>query len=121
MNWEEINHFEEWEFECPCCKKADMNASFVKLLDKARTIAGVSFVLTSGYRCKKHNDELPHSSPNSSHMKGLAVDITASDSRTRFKILNALLEVGFTRIGVGSSFIHVDRDLSKPQEVIWTY
>jgi hypothetical protein len=50
MNWEEINHFEEWEFECPCCKKADMNASFVKLLDKARTIAGVSFVLTSGYR-----------------------------------------------------------------------
>ena len=36
-------------------------------------------------------------------------------------MLQALLSVGFNRIGVGSGFIHVDIDKSKPSDVIWTY
>jgi len=32
-----------------------------------------------------------------------------------------LLEVGFTRIGIGNTFIHVDIDKDKSQNVIWTY
>ena len=29
--------------------------------------------------------------------------------------------VGFTRIGIANSFIHVDLDFDKSQNVIWTY
>jgi len=35
--------------------------------------------------------------------------------------VNALLKAGFTRIGIASSFVHVDCDPTKPAQVIWTY
>ena len=59
--------------------------------------------------------------PNSSHIKGLAVDISVKDSRTRFIILDALIKVGFNRIGIADTFIHVDDDRNKACGVIWTY
>jgi hypothetical protein len=36
-------------------------------------------------------------------------------------MLNALLEVGFNRIGIAGTFIHIDIDKNKSQNVIWTY
>ena len=51
-----------------------------------------------------------------------AADISTIDSVTRFKVLQALLEVGFVRIGIGESFIHCDTDTeNKSPEVCWTY
>lgn len=115
-----LNYFTIDEFKCPCCGKADMNKVFLKHLDIARGVAETPFFITSGYRCKKHNEEIG-GSPNSSHMKGLAADIKATTSTERYKIIKALLNTGFTRIGVGKDFIHVDMDKDKVQEVIWTY
>ena len=97
-----------------------MDASFLLMLDKARDIAGVSFSITSGYRTDAHNSKVGGVS-NSSHKIGKASDIACSDSGKRSKIITALLAVGFTRIGVASSFIHVDNDNTKSQDVIWTY
>jgi hypothetical protein len=74
---------------------------------------------TSGYRCRKHPESQKNST--SSHIKGVAVDLACTDSRARFKIIESLLQVGFTRIGVSKEFIHVDSDRTKPQEVYWTY
>lgn len=116
----ELHHFTIDEFKCPCCGKAEMDEGLLIALDLAREAAGVPFVITSGYRCEKHNKEVG-GSPNSSHLKGLAVDIKASNSKTRFKIVNALIRSGFKRIGIGDGFIHVDADKDKVQEVIWTY
>jgi hypothetical protein len=31
------------------------------------------------------------------------------------------MEAGFNRIGISSTFIHVDNDPSKPEDVIWLY
>ena len=59
--------------------------------------------------------------PTSSHIKGLAVDIKAKDSKTRGLILDALRYVGFTRIGISKTFIHVDLDYDKSQNVTWLY
>jgi hypothetical protein len=42
-------------------------------------------------------------------------------SSDRYKLLCALIEVGFNRIGVAKSFIHVDVDKNKSKNVIWTY
>jgi zinc D-Ala-D-Ala carboxypeptidase len=58
---------------------------------------------------------------NSSHKKGLAVDISTNGSDKKYIVLNALIKVGFTRFGIGNTFIHVDADKEKSQNVIWTY
>ena len=96
-----------------------MNVEFLAKLDKAREFAGIPFIINSAYRSPKHPESIKN--PTSSHIKGLAVDISVRDSVTRFKVLNALIAVGFNRIGIAGTFIHVDLDLDKSQNVIWTY
>jgi len=113
-------YFKKEEFACPCCGKNEIKDEFLEKLDEAREIAGVPFVITSGYRCSKHNKEVG-GSPTSSHLKGLAADIKTTSSKQRYKILNALLKVGFKRVGIGQNFIHVDLDTEKVQEVAWDY
>jgi len=113
-------HFTLDEFRCPCCGSVQMDKDFVILLDLARTIAGIPFVITSGYRCEKHNKEIGGVS-DSAHIKGLASDIKVKNSSDRYVILDALRKVGFNRFGIGPDFIHVDCDDTKPQNVIWTY
>lgn len=115
-----MENFKLEEFKCPCCGKVEMQDSFLKLIDIARTTAGVPFVITSGYRCSKHNAEVG-GKPNSAHLAGKAVDIKCSNSSDRFEMIKALTFVGFNRIGIGKNFIHVDSDETKPQKVIWTY
>ena len=98
----------------------NMNQDFLSKLDKARELAGIPFKINSAYRSPEHNAKIG-GKPNSSHLKGLAVDISVTNSRQRFIVLNALLDVGFTRIGIADTFIHVDLDNGKNNEVIWTY
>jgi uncharacterized protein YcbK (DUF882 family) len=97
-----------------------MDADFLAKLDKARELANIPFTINSAYRNADQNARAG-GKPNSSHLKGLAVDIRANDSSTRYIVLNALIRVGFNRIGVASSFIHVDDDKEKASNVIWTY
>lgn len=98
----------------------NMNADFLNKLDEAREIANIPFIINSAYRSPEHNAKIG-GKPNSSHLKGLAVDISVTNSRQRFIVLNALLNVGFTRIGIADTFIHVDLDNGKSKDVIWTY
>ena len=97
-----------------------MDVDFLAKLDKAREHAGIPFVINSAYRSPEHNAKVG-GTPNSSHLKGLAVDIRCNNSVNRFKVLNALIANGFNRIGIADTFIHVDLDLSKSANVIWTY
>lgn len=92
--------------------------NFVMLLDDARDLAGVPFIITSGYRTAQQDAELG-AQPNGAHTKGLAVDLRCRDSRTRYLIINALLKTGFRRIGDEKDHIHVDMDATKDQNVIW--
>ena len=113
-------YFKINEFECPCCKKNLISSSLIKKLDEARELAGVPFIINSGYRCEKHNKEVG-SSKTSSHLLGLAVDIRVLHSTTRFIVIGALIKAGFTRLGIAKDFIHVDIDNAKANGVIWTY
>lgn len=115
-----MRYFKIDEFNCSCCSKNEMNETFLERLDKAREYAVTSFVVSSGYRCQSHNEAVG-GSPNSSHMKGLAVDIVVRNSGQRYKILMGLIGAGFNRIGLGENFIHVDYDETKPSCVIWVY
>ena len=97
----------------------NMNMDFLAKLDEAREYSNIPFIINSAYRSPEH--PLSIKNPSSSHIKGLAVDISAKDSRTRGLILDALRAVGFNRIGISDTFIHVDSDLDKSQNVTWLY
>ena len=119
MFWKDIKHFKKNEFACRCgCGLNDIHIDLVKKLDEAREIACVPFYLHSACRCVNHN-RLVGGSLTSSHLEGLAVDIDIPDSATRYKILVALLRVGFNRMGVYRDFIHADIDLDKTTNVVW--
>lgn len=119
IDWDRIRFFRMSEFACPCCGRVELDATFVLKLDLAREIAGVPFVITSGYRCPAHNAEVG-GVKQSAHMAGLAADIACPDSVTRLKILRGLIVAGFRRIGIGKNFVHCDVDTSKPNNV-WLY
>lgn len=121
------NVFKISEFDCPGFEGSGskMNKEFLGRLSWARILASEPFFINSGYRSKEYNDTLRRlgypTSPSSSHLTGCAADIRIISSASRFNILNALIAAGFTRIGVGKNFIHVDTDPNKPQNIIWTY
>ena len=114
------NYFSRKEEMCPCCKQGGLAPDFRDKLNRAREKAAIPFILNSAFRCAAHNAEVG-GSDTSSHLAGCAVDIRCKESRERYLILNALFFVGFHRIGIGKTFIHVDDDLTKPAGVVWLY
>lgn len=81
LTWADIKHFKRSEFKCTCrgkyCKgyPVEPDLKMVKLLDDMREYFGVPITVTSGVRCKKYNNSLVGSIPNSQHTKGKAADI----------------------------------------------
>lgn len=122
-----LQYFNLSEFDSPDLPNSgsNMKEQFLLLLDKARGIAKIPFKINSGYRTLAHNKKLQEKGykavDNSPHLGGWAADIHCVDSPTRYTIIKALFEVGFTRIGIGDTFIHVDCDPTKSKNVIWLY
>lgn len=114
------NYFKRSEVMCPCCKDGDILPDFRAKLNKAREIAGIPFIISSGFRCPEHNSAVG-GSKTSSHMVGCAVDIKCNNSRDRKIIVDSLLKAGLNRIGISRSFIHVDDDFTKDKDVLWLY
>jgi uncharacterized protein YcbK (DUF882 family) len=102
-----------------------MEPAVVQALDIARDIYGYPMKITSGFRTIEHNRSLLakgyKASPKSSHLLGWAADIYVPNSERRFLMVEALLDAGFHRLGIGSNFIHVDLDPAKTPNVMWTY
>lgn len=116
-----LKYFKLSEFDDAPGTGKNMKKEFLTKLDKARAIADVPFKITSGYRSKETNKRVGGVS-TSSHLKGLAADISCKDSSTRQKIISGLIKAGFTRIGISKkgNFIHCDTDKDK-QDAIWLY
>ena len=118
-----MTHFKIEEFyspDMPGSGQANMDPTFLSMIDNAREESGVPYRINSGWRSIAHNKKIG-GKVNSSHLYGLAADIHCIDSRSRSKILKGLNKAGFTRIGIADTFIHADCDISKPQSVTFLY
>lgn len=110
-----LRYFKDFEFRkaTPSCFLDDMSEEFMLKLDDARSLCSFKFVINSAYRSPEYEKQHGRSG-TSSHCKGLAVDISCLTSVCRLKMIMCLLAVGFRRIGIYPTFIHVDSDSSKP-------
>lgn len=119
----ELKYFKDEEFRKaqPSCSLSDMDEEFMTKLDLAREIAGCPFIINSAFRSRAY--ELSKGRSGSSvHIQGRAVDLRCLTNDIRYRIIDALLIVGFRRIGIGSNFIHVDSGYSdSPSPLMWLY
>lgn len=126
MKW-----FKPEEFACSCGKCGlgigNISPSLLAILDPMREAAGVPMKINSAVRCPEWNAH-EGGKVTSSHLaipnKGIlctAVDIATPGSAHRFRIVMAALACGVRRIGIGNTFVHLDVDPDKPQEVLWLY
>lgn len=105
---------------CPHGNATLVSGALVTMLYELETSIGFELHFNSGYRCASCNKAVG-GVPNSGHLRGLAVDVSAPDSSTRFRIVQLSLKIGFRRIGIGKNFIHLDTDDSLPLNMMWVY
>lgn len=123
----EAMYFKSSEFDSPDLPGSGevMDFDFIALLDQCRHRAGMPFVVNSGFRTENHQAKLKEEgypvSENSAHLVGKAADIRCRNSSERYLIVASAVSVGFTRIGIGKNFIHLDTSLDKGQPFIWMY
>lgn len=117
-----LKYFDESEFaRCsPSCSSSDCCAESLERLDRARALAGVPFILNSAFRSRPHELSKGRSG-NSAHTLGRAFDIRCTDNDSRWRIVNAAIQCGFTRIGIARTYIHIDDAISLPTHRIWLY
>lgn len=113
-------NFSRYEFTCKCgCGFDDVKLRLIAKLQEARDIYDHPMIIKSGCRCPKWNKQEGGKS-SSDHLTGEGADIICGSSHKRY-ILLPILAKFFTRIGIGSDYIHVGINLENPQEVLWLY
>ena len=122
MIWADVRYFRVFEFDSPDARGSgvNMNDAFILKLDKLRDAVKIPLVIRSGYRTEEHNARVG-GVDSSAHTSGHAADIAALSSSTKFKIMEAAMRLGFRRLGIGATFIHIDDDITKSQDVCWLY
>ncbi|WP_370524400.1 D-Ala-D-Ala carboxypeptidase family metallohydrolase [Bacteroides sp. 224] len=97
-----------------------MNQHFMNKLDTLRDVAGMPIIINSAYRSEGW-EKSKNRNGKGDHSQGRGVDIRCHTSTDRYRILQAAIQVGFTRIGIAKTFIHVGEGENLPREVIWMY
>ncbi len=115
-----MRYFKLEEFDSPDKPGSGelMDQSLLTMLDELRGNCGFPLKINSGVRTETRNEAVG-GSPNSSHLKGLAVDIHCTESAKRFQIIAAALRLGFDRIGAAKTLIHMDLDPDKSHYINW--
>tara|TARA_R110000764_G_C10736678_1_gene350211 strand:- start:51 stop:422 length:372 start_codon:yes stop_codon:yes gene_type:complete len=118
-------YFKLSEFSTPGLDNGHkMDRDFVAILDSIRAEFGKPMRVTSGYRTKAYNEDLIKrgyaASSTSSHLKGVAADISCTNSKDRIRLIEIALKHNIRRIGISSTFLHFDDDADK-NIACWTY
>ena len=113
-------HFSIEELSCRCagqfCDGEYWHApDFIDALEALREKTGRALVITSGHRCAKWNAAVG-GAPGSRHIS-IAVDIALA-GHNRHALLRHAEALGFSGIGLGRNFIHLDRRAKRAR---WFY
>ncbi len=103
-------HFSLHEFQCRHCGQVKLHPELLQKLQALRDELGAPLVVTSGYRCETHNQNVG-GARNSYHVQGMAADIAAGPTGLDVHALADLCQRrGFGGIGAYASqgFVHVD-------------
>ena len=114
-----MKYFNESEFN----EFDKMDKALLIMLDNLREVYGYPIKLTSSYRSPEHPIEARKTKPGE-HAYGAAVDIICVGGEATFKLVEAAIKVGFTRIGISrkKNFVHVGIGYEgAPPITIWTY
>lgn len=116
-----MSYFTQEEFKCKCgkCPVKEVDPALLSRLNSLRAAYGKPLYVVSGIRCVEYNKKVG-GVIDSAHMSGQAADLFCNMSYDRYQLMFHTIGL-FNRIGIGTSFIHVDVDLTKPQEVMWLY
>ena len=113
-----MRYFDISEFDCSETGENEMNADTLQALDELRGVCGFAFVVTSGYRSPLHSIEAAKPKPGM-HTLGVAADIAVADSRNRYTLVAQAIRHGFSGIGIGKDFVHLD--FRNDNGVMWVY
>lgn len=125
---EKINeYFSTSEFSCQCknddCKEQKISIEFINSLTDLRKALGQPLTITSGFRCKKHQEALRSSGVNtvvaktSTHELGEAADVKAKNTEIEDFLIEAAKH--FKSIGIAHTFLHLDNRRDKVRR--WNY
>jgi len=112
-------HFLMSDFICPCCDRLKIVPAFyrhVGLLEALMSRVGFPLVVTSGYRCGRHNRRVGGSA-KSWHLL-FATDVAPEDGGADrvMAIYEAALDSAFGGIGRYDGHVHLDL---RPERLIW--
>ena len=107
------------------CKRLECDAPlpdvdrFNKLLELEKEV-GFPLTITSGVRCTFWNAH-EGGKANSGHLFDGETDLACPTGIVRFQLVAAAFKLGFDRIGIGKTFIHIGQSPNLVRRVIWTY
>lgn len=119
------------DFKCPCdaCKLlgavapgiTDELAMKLNMMEAlcAHHLAhpGYKLAVTSGRRCAVHNAAIG-GAPDSQHLTGVAADLFADESESRYALVAAATTMGLPFVEVAPNHVHVDLRPSVPPRLI---
>lgn len=121
--WPHFDPSVDTRMACACCGKMELQEMFMRKVVEARIATAMPWVVTSGYRCPAHNNNVSSTGLTGPHTTGRALDIAAHSSEARLKIMEACQALGMRRFGIARTFIHID-DLTLAEGFppgIWAY
>lgn len=111
-------HFSKKELACKCCgEPGSIDMGLIEALEDLRLLAGCPLIVTSGYRCPKHNAEVG-GAKDSQHLKGTAADVRAKNLTPLELFALAAQIPAINGIGLYKSWVHIDVRKAK-KRALW--
>lgn len=112
-------NFRSTEFDCHgsgCCSKTLIDEKLVEYLQKIRDHFGKPIIISSGYRCERHNRSVGGATA-SKHKQGMAADIMVTDVKpaevAKYAESIGILGIGLYETNKDGFFVHIDTRTSK--------